>query len=108
MLDEAVTLIKALHGITRLGGRHHRLRHRQRGRLVEAGGIRYPEECVGEGVASDGVVVDPGLEFGVEGVDPAAAGDLAVAIGTAGERNGQESHHQAKAGGGENGSNDHG
>jgi hypothetical protein len=41
-------------------------------------------------------------------MDPAAAGDLAVAIGTAGERNGKESHQQAKAGGGKKGSDVHG
>ena len=72
MLDDAVPLIKALHGIARLELCHHR-----RGQ---------PEQSKSERIAFERAAINAGPDLGIEGVDPAATCVVVVAVGVVGER----------------------
>ena len=80
MLDDAVPLIKALHGIARLELCHHR-----RGQ---------PEQSKSERIAFERVAINAGPDLGIEGVDPAATCVVVVAVGVVGERNGHKPNMQ--------------
>ena len=81
MLDDAVQLIKALHGIARLELCHHR-----RGQ---------PEQSKSERIAFERVAINAGPDLGIEGVDPAATCVVVVAVGVVGERNGHKAVQHA-------------